>query len=115
MDDDAEVRILLAQPSVGSRASAVVQSAYQGFDWDNGRILLDCTPAVASLPHLAAVQRKAKRYDHLLYLWANEKSVVWPISGKPLSGAPFPKGSTAREMARFMKEDVTAYLGGGPE
>ena len=37
---DEEISIALADPSMGSRAMASIESAYFGFDWENGHLIL---------------------------------------------------------------------------
>jgi hypothetical protein len=109
LKDDDKVVILLKQPSVGSHAAAEIEKVSQGFDWDNGRIFLHTKEPVCSDKHLTQIQKRAYRYEKLLYFYALETNQMF--MGKPMmASGMITKGTFARVAKEYMKEDVGEYL-----
>jgi hypothetical protein len=110
MRDDDEIVIVLKQPSVGGTANVKVQSVSDGFDWDNGKILIHTETPVVTQQHLDRIQEYCRAYEKLLYLYAMENDLSF--NGIPLQGSKScPKGSTARVFKEYMKKHVNKYLG----
>jgi hypothetical protein len=109
-NDGDEVVIPLTQPSVGGRACASVNMCSGGIDWDNGKLFIHTEKPVVTQEHLDRIQKYCRRYEKLLYLYAMENNL--PFMGQPLMGSKMcPKGSVARTLKEYMKEDVEGYLG----
>ena len=57
-----EVVIVLADKSIGAHASSGIESAFAGFDWDRGRILVRPTKSVVS-------EEKSRDVPQVKVLW----------------------------------------------
>jgi hypothetical protein len=109
---DNRVVVDLKQPSVGPRASVDIKMVERnGIDWDNGKTTFITEQPVVTQEHLTRIQKYARRYEKILYLYAMENGL--PFMGKPLMGSNMvTKGSFAREVKRMAKEDSQDYLDG---
>jgi hypothetical protein len=110
---DNRVVIDLKQPSVGARACvdiSIIES--NGIDWDSGKTTICTEKPVVNVEHLERIQKYARRYEKLLYLYSMENNLEF--MGKPLMGSKMcTKGGFAREAKRMAGEDAQEYLDGG--
>lgn len=109
---DNRVVVDLKQPSVGGKACINISMVERnGIDWDNGKTTLVTEKPVVTVEHLERIQKYARRYEKLLYLYSMENNLEF--MGKPLMGSKMcTKGGFAREAKRMAKEDAQSYLDG---
>ena len=107
---DNRVVIDLTQPSVGGKACVDINGVNRnGIDWDNGKTTLIAEKPVVTEEHLERIQKYARAYEKLLYLYAMENNLSF--RGMPLAGSQMcPKGGAARTFKEYMKRDVDDYL-----
>lgn len=109
--NDGEIVVVLKQGGVGGTPCTTITTISQGFDWDNGKILLGTEKPVVTVEHLERLQKYSRLFEKLLYLYAVENGNEF--MGKPLMGHKMSvKGSAARAFKRMMKENVEEYLKG---
>jgi len=108
---DNRVVIDLKQPSVGGRACVDIKMVERnGIDWDNGKTTLVAEKPVVTEENLDRLQKYARAYEKLLYLYAMENNLTY--MGQPLAGSKMcPKGGAARAFKEYMKRDAGDYLG----
>lgn len=110
-DMESEVSVKLNQPSVGPTAKTGVSSLYQGFDWDNGNVIIKTDDFVVTDEFLTKSQKYSRSYEKLLYFYAMEND--YKFNGISLMGSvSTPKGTTTRVLKEYMKRDVEEYLVG---
>jgi hypothetical protein len=110
MSDEDEVVVTLKQSGVGGTPCTPVSTVGDGFDWDNGKILLTTETPVVTQEHLDRIQKYCRAYEKLLYLYAMENNLSF--MGQPLMGSKMcPKGGAARAFKEYMKRDAEGYLG----
>ena len=109
---DNRVVVELKQPSVGPKASINIKTiCLNGIDWDKGKTTLVTETPVVTDEHLERIQKYARRYEKLLYLYSMENNLEF--MGKPLMNSKMcTKGGFAREAKRMAKEDAQSYLDG---
>lgn len=109
---DNHIVISLKQPSVGWRACTNVTTIERnGIDWDNGKTTLSTEKPVVTCENLERLQKYARAYEKLLYLYAMENNLEF--MGKPLMGSKMcTKGGAVRQFKEYMKRDVEEYLNG---
>ena len=67
---DGELRILLANPSMGPSASSAVKGINAGFDWNSGMIFVSPDEALLSLP--AGSEHPSRRFEDTEVLSADQ-------------------------------------------
>jgi hypothetical protein len=107
--DDDEIVVRLKQPGAGPIPSTKVTSVSHGSDWDNGKILITTETPVVTQEHLDRIQKYARDFEKLLYLYAMENNLEymgWPLMGSAMC----PKGSAVRNFKELMKKHIDDYL-----
>lgn len=107
---DNRVVVDLNQPSVGGKACVGIDRVNRnGIDWDNGKTSLIADKPVVTEENLERLQKYARAYEKLLYLYAMENNLSF--RGMPLAGSKMcPKGGAARAFKEYMKRDADDYL-----
>jgi hypothetical protein len=105
------VVINLKQPSVGGRACVGIEMVERnGIDWDSGKTTLVAEKPVVTEENLERIQKYARAYEKLLYLYAMENNLSF--MGQPLAGSKMcPKGGAVRAFKEYMNRDAEEYLG----
>jgi hypothetical protein len=93
-DYDEEVVVVLKEPSIGWRATTKVTSAYYGFDWDKGKLLL-----VTEDPLVVLKEKEA--------LWQMAQDFIYQLSEeKTYKGNPTTLATRAKQILARAKEKV---------
>lgn len=80
--DDENVFVLLKEPSLGSRSMSLIKSAYFGFDWESGRLILEPTKDLSTKRYKEKILDRA--YDLIMQLAAQKT-----YKGNPTSLAKY--------------------------